>query len=228
MEPQGAKRYLLMGLGRGGGGRRRFVDGEQWWSAYGIGSEGVLVEDRRRGAVGELCESEVELMAGSAWAEEVWNGGSTMSSSLPAFGWTTAALWGLGRGTGEVVRGIGCGDSPSAEACERWGSRALSRARHDGGEVAATELDWAAWQWYEGSSARWSGARRSRGCRVWRWSSRRWPAALLGGGRHCTAPAAERSREGEMWEMTAGLVCNFCKIHGSYCKTKITPKLGLK
>ena len=47
VEPQGAKRYLLMGLGRGGGGRRRFVDGEQRWSTYGIGGEGVLVEDRR-------------------------------------------------------------------------------------------------------------------------------------------------------------------------------------
>jgi len=72
------------------------VDGGS--SAYGIGGEGVLVEDRRRGAVGELCESEVELMAGSAWAEEVWNGGSTMSSSLPAFGWTTAAFWHFGAG----------------------------------------------------------------------------------------------------------------------------------
>ena len=45
MEPQDAKRYLLMGLGRGGGWRR-FVDGEQRRSAYGIGGEGVLVEDR--------------------------------------------------------------------------------------------------------------------------------------------------------------------------------------
>ena len=33
VEPQGAKRYLLMGLGQGGGGRRRFVDGEQRRSA---------------------------------------------------------------------------------------------------------------------------------------------------------------------------------------------------
>jgi len=85
---------------------------------------------------------------------------------------------------------MGCGDSPGAEARERWGSQALSRARHGGGEVAAAELDWAAWQGEEGSSAG-------------------WPAALLGGGRRCTAPAAERSREGERWEMTAGLVCNF-------------------
>ena len=107
MEPQGAKRYLLMGLGRGGGGRRRFVDGEQRRSAYGIGGEGVLVEDRRRGSVGELRESEVELMAGSAWAEEVWNGGSTVSSSLPAFGWTAAAFWGLGAGNWRGSEGNG-------------------------------------------------------------------------------------------------------------------------
>ena len=66
---QGVKRYLLEGLGRGGGGRRRLVDGEQRRSAYGIGGEGVLVEDRQRGAVGELRESEAELLAGSAWAE---------------------------------------------------------------------------------------------------------------------------------------------------------------
>ena len=50
------------------------------------------------------------------------------------------------------------------------------------GEVAAAELDWAAWQGEEGSSAGWSGARRSRGCHMRRWSSRRWPAALHGGG----------------------------------------------
>ena len=42
------------------------VDGGS--SAYGIGGKGVLVEDRRRGAVGELRESKVERMAGSAWA----------------------------------------------------------------------------------------------------------------------------------------------------------------
>ena len=96
MEPQGAKRYLLMGLGRGGGGRRRFVDGEQRRSAYGIGGEGVLVEDRRRGAVGELRESEAELLAGSAWAEEVWSGRSTVSSSSSVCGRTTVVFWGFG------------------------------------------------------------------------------------------------------------------------------------
>ena len=50
-----------------------------------------------------------------------------------------------------------------------------------------------AWQGEEGSSAGWSGARRLRGCRVWQWSSRRWPAALLGGGRRRSAPAAEEA-----------------------------------
>ena len=34
-------------------------------SEYGIGSEGAPVVDRRQGAVGELCEGEAELMAGS-------------------------------------------------------------------------------------------------------------------------------------------------------------------
>ena len=104
---QGAKCYLLVGLGRGGGGRRSLVDGEQRRSAYGIDGEGVLVEDRRRGAVGELCDSEVELMAGSAWAEEVWNGGSTVSSSSPAFVWTVAVFWGLGVGNWQGSEGNG-------------------------------------------------------------------------------------------------------------------------
>ena len=51
VELPGTKRYLLVGLGRGGGGRKRLVDGEQRRSAYEIGGEGVLVEDRRRGVV---------------------------------------------------------------------------------------------------------------------------------------------------------------------------------
>ena len=35
VELQSAERYLLVGLGRGGGGRRRLVDGEQRWSEHG-------------------------------------------------------------------------------------------------------------------------------------------------------------------------------------------------
>jgi len=95
VELQSAKRYLLVGLGRGGGGRKRLVDGEQRRSAYEIGGEGVLVEDRRRGVVVELRESEAELLAGSAWAEESWRSGATVSSSSPACGWTAAVFWGV-------------------------------------------------------------------------------------------------------------------------------------
>ena len=47
MELQGAKRYLLVGLGRGGGGRKEVADGEQRQSAHGIHGEGALVVDRR-------------------------------------------------------------------------------------------------------------------------------------------------------------------------------------
>jgi len=67
-------------------------------SEYVIGGEGALVVDRRQGAVGELREGEVELMAGSAWAERVWNGRATVSSSSPACGWTAAVFWGFGVG----------------------------------------------------------------------------------------------------------------------------------
>ena len=80
----------------------------------------------------------------------------------------------------EDVRGTHCGNAPGAEARERWGSRALSRARHGGGEVAAVELDGVAWRGEERSSAVGSGTRGSRECRVRRWSSIRWPAALHG------------------------------------------------
>ena len=89
---QGVKRYLLEDLGRGGGGRRRLVDGEQRRSAYGIGGEVAPGVEGGRGMARELCESEAELLTGSAWAEEVWNGGSMVSSSSPAFGWTAAVF----------------------------------------------------------------------------------------------------------------------------------------
>ena len=75
-----------------------------------------------------------------------------------------------------------CRNAPDAEARERWGSRALSRARHGGGEVAAAELDGVAWRGEERSNAVGSGTRGSRECREGRWSSRRWPVALHGSG----------------------------------------------
>jgi hypothetical protein len=45
-ELQGAKCYLLVGLGRGGGGRRRFVDVRRRGGSEELDGEGVLVEDR--------------------------------------------------------------------------------------------------------------------------------------------------------------------------------------
>ena len=45
-ELQGAKRYLLVGLGRGGGGRRRFVDVRRCGGSLELNGEGLLVEDR--------------------------------------------------------------------------------------------------------------------------------------------------------------------------------------
>ena len=38
------------------------------------------------------------------------------------------------------MKGLGCGASSDAEARERWGAKALPRACHGGGEVAAAEL----------------------------------------------------------------------------------------
>ena len=92
---QGVKRYLLEGLGRGGGGRRRLVDGEQRRSAYGIGGEVAPGVEGGRGMARELRESEAELLVGSAWAEEVWRAVATVSSSSPACGRTAAVFWGV-------------------------------------------------------------------------------------------------------------------------------------
>ena len=112
MEPQGAKRYLLMGLGRGGGGRRRFVDGEQWRSA--VDSEaaaealvggGVPVGIGRGGGVGELREVEAQLMEGSAWVERLRRGGLTAASSSPAFEQSGGGV--LGSGVVELAKGRG-------------------------------------------------------------------------------------------------------------------------
>ena len=46
------------------------------------------------------------------------------------------------------------------------------------------------------------------------------------GGRRCTD--GQRKQEGREEEEEAGLLCKFRKDQGSHCKTKISPKLGLK
>ena len=65
---------------------------EQFAAAKGKGGEGAPAVEGWRGVAGELCESDAELGVGSARAEEVWNGGSTVSSSSPAFGSPVAAF----------------------------------------------------------------------------------------------------------------------------------------
>src|SRR6185437_10563553 len=97
-----------------------------------------------------------------------------------------------------------------------------------GGEVAAARMAWVAWRRQGSSSARGKGRRGARARCVGATESRRWPVALHGGGRHRSAPAAERNREAERWEMKSGLICNFQKVLGPYYKTKISPKLELK
>ena len=71
---------------------RGLVGGEQRRSAQGIDGEVAPVVEGGRGVVRELRESEAKLKVGSARAEVVWNGGSMVSSSSPAFGWTAAVF----------------------------------------------------------------------------------------------------------------------------------------
>ena len=64
----------------------------QFAAAEGNGGEDAPAVEGGRGVAGELRESDAELGVGSARAEEVWNGGSTVSSSSPAFGWTAVVF----------------------------------------------------------------------------------------------------------------------------------------
>jgi len=79
------------------------------------------------------------------------------------------------------------------------GSGVLRRAGHGGGDVAAAELVGVAWRGEEGP-ARGGGGPGGRWGAAWGVGrSRRWPAALLGGGQRRLAPArreAERERGG--------------------------------
>ena len=84
------------------------------------------MEDRRGGVVCELREDEAELEMGSTQAEEVGNGGSTVSSG----GWSSGnsgevAPVGIGRGGGvcelrEVEAELIVGSAWAKEGCRRW------------------------------------------------------------------------------------------------------------
>ena len=60
---------------------------EQFAAAKGNGGEGALTVEGGRGEARELRKSDAKR-----GAEEVWNSGSTVSSSSPAFGWPVAAF----------------------------------------------------------------------------------------------------------------------------------------
>ena len=66
------------------------------------GGKGGPVGSGRGGEVCKLCEDEAELMVGSARAERVWNGGSTMGFEL-------AGVW-AGRLRCSGVSGLGASE----------------------------------------------------------------------------------------------------------------------
>jgi hypothetical protein len=154
---QGAKRYLLVGLGRREGRWKGVVDGEQRWSAHGIDGEVAPVGIGREGGVYELREVEAERIVGSARAERVWNGGFTAASSSPACRCAAMVFWGSERGSSVGVRGMCCGGALGVEVRASWGSGALRCAGHDDGEVAAARMAGVAWRREGSSSAREGG-----------------------------------------------------------------------
>ena len=110
------------------------------------------------------------------------------------------------------MSGLGCWGALGAGARERWWSGVLRRPGHGGGEVAAV--------WGSGVRGR-DGEAPARGEKGGEelgrdasvaTASRRWPAALHSGGWRRSAPAAERNREAERWEMKSGLICIFQKV----------------
>ena len=103
-EVQGVTRYLLEGLGRGGGDRRWVVDGEQQRSEHGIDGEGALVGSGRGGEVYELREDEAELMVESARAERLWRCGATVSFELAGVQMDGGGVLGFGGGELEKER----------------------------------------------------------------------------------------------------------------------------
>ena len=107
------------------------------------------------------------------------------------------------------MRGLRCEGSAGADAHERWGAGALSRASHGGGEVAAAELDW-------GGVARGGGIQRGG---EWGQGVAEVPRVAVGKQELACGPprrraalnyaGTQRSREGGRWKMKGGLRCNF-------------------
>ena len=137
-----------------------------------------------------------------------------------------SGVW--GRGNGAIARGIGRGDPPGSGARKRKGSWDSIRACHGDENVAAGGGLWGAWQGEESSSAN-ARVMEKVGRDTWAASaSRNWPPGRPRAAAALNSGGDRESREaGRRWK-TTGLLCNFRKFQGSYCKTKITSKLGLK
>ena len=125
----------------------------------------------------ELRGPTVELARGSARAEEGCSGGSAVASSLPGLRVERRRCSGVcGLGDGKRAKGTALWGSCSTHACERSERRALQRARHRSGEVAATQAVLSGVARGEGTRARQEAVVEVRSD-VWTPArSRRWPA----------------------------------------------------
>ena len=146
--------------------------------------------------VGELRGLTAELARGSERAELLWNGGSMARVSLPAFGVERRRCSGARkRGMSERARGMGRWGFCGAPARERSERRALQRARHRGGEVAAARAVLAAWRRERAPARGKEGGGKLRRD-AWKLPGRRWPGLALHGGRAAlTGGAVKQSKQ---------------------------------
>ena len=170
----------------------------------------------------ELRDVRAELKAGSVWAEEIWRGGTAAASSSPEMR-RRAVVLGVPGARDLGVRGAEWKDEDEAKlvcALEK-GKPGSSPSCHGGGEVAAAELAGAAWRGEDCSSAGGSGSWGSRGRRVWRLGSRRWPPGPPERRRAAPlCPAAEEAEREGGGRRLLDLFVIFEKFRGSTVKQK--------
>ena len=147
---------------------RVVVGGEGWSSSSVTAGEGVLVAQGGSSWVLEHHQSTWNMRKGSGEAMRGGGGGSTASRRR----WCSG---GLGRGTGEWVRGMERGGPPGTGPHERREIGALPRAVHGGDDVAAGGALGGAWQSRGGHSERGRGRWGAQARRVGASASRRWP-----------------------------------------------------
>ena len=151
-----------------------------------------------------MREVEAKLMEGSARAEGLRRGRSTVSLCSPACGGRRRRSGVWGRGNSKRTRGSARSGFCSAHACERSRAEALSWPGHAGGEVAAGGSIWGcvAERWKHSARGRRAsgalarrvgGARQAGGGRLAQSGGRRGSAVLNSGG----GKQGSRHEEGE-------------------------------